>query len=293
MLLSNSSSSTSPVRSVALCEAPATEPATPSCNAEREHQQRLAREHQQMVEQLMSSGLVQAADLAALGFTEAEISATGYHLPAQHHRDEEREGEGEEKLAATAVRQGKARKRSWRDSQETPASTPGPSTAPTKNHTAAPKTTAKVVAGDTPALTHRASSALFACSLPATEGRRAAALHDARFVEQRRTQRQTGVRGSCRARSAAAEKCARMLSYEAEEDHEDTAHTSASASTTMAAVHHARAVNTALSFSGLDVAVAKEIAQLLQTTTDEEAIVEQRRMREYLESREDGNTPYM
>ncbi|CBZ23697.1 conserved hypothetical protein [Leishmania mexicana MHOM/GT/2001/U1103] len=264
------------------------------------HAGQMAREQQQMIEQLMSTGLVQAADLLEFGFSAAELRAAGLHLPSPHHRaGEQTKGGGEAAQAEWMTdahsedrrRCGVPRKRAWRDDaaqarlqkNERAAQSPAVSSAAATALLAAattrePQTVAKSVV--TPALL--------------SEETRARSLQAARLVEQTQSLR----------RHRGAQDCARWLCYDDTEDEEvsSTASTGTSAGeATSALASMARAAetmpkarcNTALAFSGLDVAVVKEIAQLLQEESDHDASVESRRTREYLESRENGHTPYM
>lgn len=202
-----------------------------------------------MMEQLMSSGLVQAADLVAFGFTEAEITAAGFHLPQAHHTNEE-EGGAVMTAARRTPQRGAARKRSGRPDEDGDGSSVRP-------------------AGTPPAPSPATATRSFAGAAPRTAAKAVEGRHDGRKRPE------SGVVAT------SADVCARVLRYDDAE------------SGCAQAPRAVRTTNTALGFSGLDVAVAKEIALLLQTPADEDAKAEQARMREYLESREEGNTPYM
>ncbi|CAC9449170.1 hypothetical_protein_-_conserved [Leishmania infantum] len=264
------------------------------------HAGQMVREQQQMIEQLMSTGLVQAADLLDFGFSTAELRAAGLHLPPLHHRaGEQTKGVLEAAQAEWMAddhgeacrRRGVPRKRAWCDDaaqarpQKNERATPSPAISgaaetalSAAETTREPQTLAKSVA--TPALL--------------SEETRARSLHAAKLVEQTQSLR----------RHRGAQECARWLCYDDTDDEEvsSTASTgTSSGEATSALASMARAAetlpkarcNTALAFSGLDVAVVKEIAQRLQEESGRDASVESRRTREYLESRENGNTPYM
>lgn len=260
----------------------------------------MLREQQQMMEQLMSTGLVQAADLLEFGFSAAELRAAGLHLPPPHHRAGEQTKGGLEAAQAERMadahgedsrRRGVPRKRAWCDDaaqarpQKNERVAPSPvvsgaaaTTLSAAETTREPQTVAKSVA--TPALL--------------SEETRARSLHAAKLVEQTQSLR----------RHRGDQDCARWLCYDDTDDEEvsSTASTgTSSGEATAALASMARAAetlpkarcNTALAFSGLDVAVVREIAQRLQDESGHDASVESRRTREYVESRENGNTPYM
>ncbi|KPA74285.1 hypothetical protein ABB37_09282 [Leptomonas pyrrhocoris] len=304
-----SSPASSPASSAHSTASPDTQPASPANATLNERQRRLAREQQQMIEQLISAGLAQVADLVQFGFTEAEINAAGLSFPSPHLRAEaeEQEQEQEERAraeqAATAAlhtddRRAKARKRGWHDEPNTPTSTPATARAAALSHgdLTDVRTTAKAVDGALPPSTvcHSPATAPSSFSSPPkavalSEQLRASAVRSAGVVDQHRQQRQATGHDT---RGCLAEECARTLRYEAEDEDGESA--CATAPVVVAAAQPTRvAGNTALAFSGLDVAVAKEIAQMLQAPVDDAAQAEQHRMQAYLESREDGGTPYM
>lgn len=262
---------------------PVMQPISPICNGHDEHDECLAREQQQMIMQLLSSGLVQAEDLTALGFTAAEVHTSGFPVTcARSGRCGESESEqahdttttaGSRDTSSPGTRQEKARKRGWQDesAEANAVRTPVAATSRVTPPTAA---AAKVTA-------------------PLSEQLRAKALRSASAAERARRRRWALAGHSC------GDDCARGLRCgTAEENGDEDEEASACASAVAgagatAAAQPTRPVNTALAFSGLDVAVVKEIAQLLQTPADDEAAVEQLRVQAYLDSREDGNTPYM
>ncbi|KPI87922.1 hypothetical protein ABL78_3000 [Leptomonas seymouri] len=296
----------SPAHSDALAASPDAQPAPPTSRAHREYQERLAREQQQMMEQLISTGLAKVADLVQLGFTEEEIGAAGFQPPSPHR--EEEECEHEQALWATAAarqaessadaRRAKARKRGWHNRQDVNESTPVTAETPalSEDDWRDPKTTAKVMSGASPVRPARCSPpTAFSSPSPShavllSERARADALHSARTVDQFRLQQRASPHNSC---GCLADNCARVLHYETEGDDEGGACTTTVTPAVVAEAQPTRAANTALKFSGLDVAVAKEIAQMLQVPAHDAAREEHRRMQEYLESREDGNMPYM
>nr|CAJ2467551.1 unnamed protein product [Leishmania braziliensis] len=258
----------------------------------------LMREQQHMIEQLTSTGLVQVADLLEFGFSPAELCAAGLHLPSPHHRaGEQTKGGGGAAQAEEIVNDSHEdcrrprrapRKRAWPDCaaqmrpQTNDRATPSP--AAREVSTAALLTVAK------PGEPKTAAKGVMTPTL-LSENTRAQSLRTAKLVEQTQHLRQR--RG--------AQDCARWLCYDDADDEEasSTTPTGASSGEATAAVTstaHKPAktcCNTALDFSGLDVAVVKEIAQRLQEESSHDAYVESCRMRDYFESREDGNTPYM
>lgn len=262
---------------------PVMQPISPICNEHDEHDECLAREQQQMIMQLLSSGLVQAEDLTALGFTAAEVHTSGFPVTcARSGRCEESESKQAHDTTTTAgrrdtsrpgTRQEKARKRGWQD-ESAEANAVRTPVAATSRATPPTAVAAKVTA-------------------PLSEQLRAEALRSASAAERARRRRWASAGHSC------GDDCARGLRCgTAEENGNEDEEASACASAVAgagatAAAQPTRPVNTALAFSGLDVAVVKEIAQLLQTPADDEAAVEQLRVQAYLDSREDGNTPYM
>lgn len=269
-----------------------------------------------MIEQLMSSSLVQVTDLIAFGFTEAEITAAGYHLPC--HGDDHEEEEEEERdasaaaAAATVLKAAQAeegstdahrersRKRGWRDEPNTRATPPTParvqaSTASSAMSARSPRTQEPTTAAKT-----------LDGAVPLSEQNRVEALRSARVVEEhlgRRHATAAPLNESC---VANPDDCVRALHFDAEEEGEGGDRATAAKQTTTttrlvsspftqaaAPVQHKSNINTALTFSGVDVAVAKEIALLLRAPADEDANAKQLSMQEYIESRVDGNTPYM
>lgn len=277
-----SSTASSPAQPSAARVQPATRPSSPLSAAHREHAARLAREQQQMIEELMSTGLVQAADLMALGFTEAEIAAAGFHVPLPPHKLEEEQKVTRAAAAVTGAvsnnlcveddsseaRRGKARKRGWHEEQDDGLS-------PTTRDTQEPKTAVKMVSG--------AATTTAVLS----EQRRSTALQSAHTVDQQRDQRRAAAGAT-----AERDDCARALDYDEEDESALESHGGLTAVTAFKP-HSKRCVNTALNFSGADVAVVKEMASLLRAPVDEEARLERLRAQEYLDSREEGNTPYM
>ncbi|KAG5486222.1 hypothetical protein LSCM1_07342 [Leishmania martiniquensis] len=263
------------------------------------HARQLAREQQRMMEQLMSTGLVQATDLLAFGFSVAELQAAGLRPASPHHgANEQAESGGEAAKGGCAADDGNEdrrcrgapRKRAWgcdaaqapplQDERATPSSAvSGTATTVllTLEKACEPPTVAKAVA--VPALL--------------SEKAREQSLYAAKLMED--TQLMRPRKGS--------QDCARWLCYDdADEEEASSASPTGSSSGDATAAVTLKVCttrdppktrcNTALAFSGLDVAVVREIAQRLQESSDD-AYVECRRTREYFESREDGNTPYM
>ncbi|GET86088.1 hypothetical protein, conserved [Leishmania tarentolae] len=264
------------------------------------HAGHMAREQQQMIEQLMSTGLVQAADLLGFGFSAAELCAAGVHLPSPHHRSGEQTRDCREteqpKWAGDAYSEdrrhrGVPRKRAWcNDAAQT---------RPQKSERAAQSSAVRgdaTTAVPTPEMTREPQTVVKSVTAPAllSEEMRTRSLRAATLVEQ--TQRLRQQQGS--------QDCARLLCYDDTGDEEVSNTTSkgrfpGEATEALAPMaqatetYHRTRCNTALAFSGLDVAVVKEIAQRLQDESVHDTDTKSSRTREYLESRELGNTPYM
>ncbi|KAG5511568.1 hypothetical protein GH5_06519 [Leishmania sp. Ghana 2012 LV757] len=270
------------------------------CGGNDAHARQLAREQQQMIEQLTSTGLVQAADLLEFGFSAAELRAAGLHLSSPHHRaNEQTESRGEatkaERLADGSNddrrRRGVPRKRAWGCD---PAQAPLPQDERATSSPAVSGTATTALSTVEKAREPQTIAKAVVTPLLLSEKTRKQCLHAAKLVED--TQIMRPFKDS--------QDCARWLCYD-DADEEEASSTSATGSSSGDAtvavtskVHSMRdppkaRCNTALAFSGLDVAVVREIAQRLQEESSHDAYVESRRTREYFLLREDGNTPYM
>lgn len=281
--MATATATTTTAGAAAVAPAPLQDVGQRASGADAAHAVQLAREQQQMIEQLMSSGLVQPADLLEFGFSAEELRAVGLQLSAPPP------AAPSPRAVATPVedearpyRRGRPQKRAWGDEEidtdAVPAQahvTPPPASA---TATGEPATVAKALH-----VTSATSSGPAPQQPWRSEQSRAADLHAAQLVGSMRHRVAGGV----------THPCARHLCYGDAQDEEEPPKTTATAMSAMAGHGPARSGNTALAFSGLDVAVVKEIAQRLQAECGRDADVESQRMREYYESREDGNTPYM
>ncbi|KAK7201751.1 hypothetical protein NESM_000241000 [Novymonas esmeraldas] len=263
----------------------------PHCESAADaHAGRIAREQHHMIGQLMGAGLVQPADLLEFGFSAAELDAAGVHLP-QHIEA----GAAEEKVESTSASSATVavarvprgggvapRKRVWGDNDDSAAHATTLSLPDVRGRSSSSSSSTAVT---TPALT---PVGMERAGEPQTQAKAITAPPSSSGLSERSRGRMlytAALVGQTQRLCTGPPDCARSLCY-GDGDAEDEGTPSA-----MPRLSAHR--NTALGFSGLDVAVAKEIAQRLREECEHELDIECRRVQEYIESRKDGGTPYM